>query len=161
MNVIVLEHIDKLGECRGNPHASLVLNALVALAKRLLHDHGKVVLLLRRTGLVKIHKDRHERRLAIGGHKGHDLILNRLDATTDLVTQAILNNLADLLGRCRDAELLKLASDLAANLLTTHLNERGEMGQRDRLAAILGGSNLGDDLRRDIAGSREAVRLLD
>ena len=34
------------------------------------------------------------------------------------------------------------------------------MGQRDGLSAILGGSNLGDDLRRDIAGRREAVRLL-
>ena len=160
VNVIVLEYIDKLGERRSDPHAGLVLNALVALAKRLLHDHGKVVLLLRRTGLVKIHKDRHERRLAVGGHKGHDLILNRLNAATDLVTQAVLNNLADLFGRCGNAELLELASDLAANLLTTHLNERGEMGQRDGLAAVLGGSNLGDDLRRDVAGGREAVRLL-
>ena len=35
------------------------------------------------------------------------------------------------------------------------------MGQRNRLAAVLGGSNLGDNLRRDVAGSREAVRLLD
>ena len=34
------------------------------------------------------------------------------------------------------------------------------MGQRNRLAAVLGGSNLGDNLRRDVAGSREAVRLL-
>ena len=161
MNVIVLEHIDKLGECRGNPHASLVLNALVALAKRLLHDHGKVVLLLRRTGLVKIHKDRHERRLAIRGHKGHDLILNRLDAATDLVTQTVLNDLTDLLGRRRDAKLLELAGNLAANLLTAHLDKRSQVGQRNRLAAILGRGDLGDNLRRDIASSREAVRLLD
>ena len=35
------------------------------------------------------------------------------------------------------------------------------MGQRDGLAAVLGGSNLRDNLRRDIAGSREAMRLLD
>ena len=34
------------------------------------------------------------------------------------------------------------------------------MGQRNGLATVLGGSNLGDDLRRDIAGRREAVRLL-
>ena len=161
VNVIVLEYIDKLGECRGNPHAGLVLNALVALTKRLLHNHGKVVLLLRRTGLVKIHKDRHERRLAIRGHKGHDLILDRLDAATDLVTQAVLNDLTDLLGRRGDAKLLELASDLAAYLLTAHLNKGGKMGQRDGLAAVLGGSNLGDNLRRDVAGRREAVRLLD
>ena len=118
------------------------------------------MLLLRRTGLVKIHKDRHERRLAIGGHKGHDLILNRLDAATDLVTQAILNDLANLFGRCGNAELLELAGDLATNLLTAHLNKGGKMGQRDGLAAVLGGSNLGDNLRRNIAGGREAVRLL-
>ena len=161
VNVIVLEYINKLGECRGNPHAGFVLNALIALAKRLLHDHGKVVLLLGRTGLIEIHKDRHERRLAIGGHKGHDLILNRLDAATDLIAQTVLNDLANLLGRCRNTELLELASDLAANLLTAHLNKGGEMGQRNRLAAVLGGSNLGDNLRRDVAGSREAVRLLD
>ncbi len=160
VNVIVLEYIDELGECRGNPHAGLVLNALVALAKRLLHDHGKVVLLLRRTGLVKIHKDRHERRLAVRGHKRHDLILDRLDAATNLVTQTVLNDLADLFGRCGNAELLELAGDLAANLLTAHLDERGKMGQRNRLATVLGGSNLGDDLRRDVAGGREAVRLL-
>ena len=161
VNVIVLEYIDKLGECRGNPHAGLVLNALIALTKRLLHNHGKVMLLLGRTGLIKIHEDRHERRLTIGGHKGHDLILNRLDTATDLVTQAVLNNLADLFGRCGNAELLELAGDLATNLLTAHLNERGEMGQRDGLAAVLGGSNLGDNLRRNIAGSREAVRFFD
>ena len=161
VNVIVFEHIDELGECRGDPHAGFVLNALIALTKRLLHNHGKVVLLLGRTGLIEIHKDRHERRLAIRGHKGHDLILNRLDAATNLIAQAILNDLAHLLGRRRDAEFLKLASDLAANLLTAHLNERGEMGQRNRLAAVLGGSNLGDDLRRDVASGREAVRLLD
>ena len=47
VNIIVLEYIDKLGECRGNPHTGFVLNALIALTKRLLHDHGKVVLLLR------------------------------------------------------------------------------------------------------------------
>ena len=159
-NVIVLEHVDELGECRGDPHAGFVLNALIALTKRLLHNHGKVVLLLGRTGLIEIHKDRHERRLAIRGHKGHDLILNRLDAATDLVTQAVLNNLADLFGRCGNAELLELAGDLAANLLTAHLDERGKMGQRNRLATVLGGSNLGDDLRRDVASRREAVRLL-
>ena len=161
MNVIVLEHVDELGERRGDPHAGFVLNALIALTKRLLHNHGKVVLLLGRTGLIEIHKDRHERRLAIRGHKGHDLILNRLNAATDLVTQAVLNNLADLFGRCGNAKLLELAGDLAANLLTAHLDERGKMGQRNRLATVLGGSNLSDDLRRDVAGSREAVRLLD
>ena len=161
VNVIVLEYIDKLGECRGNPHAGLVLNALVALAKRLLHDHGKVVLLLRRTGLVKIHKDRHERRLAIRGHKRHDLILNRLDAATDLVTQTVLNDLTDLLGRRRDAKLLKLAGNLDTNLLAAHLDKRSQVGQRNRLTAVLGRGDLGDNLRRDIASSREAVRLLD
>ena len=161
VNVIVLEHVDELGERRGDPHAGFVLNALIALTKRLLHNHGKVMLLLGRTGLIEIHKDRHERRLAIRGHKGHDLILNRLNAATDLVTQAVLNNLADLFGRCGNAELLELAGDLAANLLTAHLDERGKMGQRNRLATVLGGSNLSDDLRRDVAGSREAVRLLD
>ncbi len=35
------------------------------------------------------------------------------------------------------------------------------MLQRDRLAAVLAAGDLGDDLRRDVAGSREGVRLLD
>ena len=161
VNVIVLKHIDKLGERRGDPHAGFVLNALIALTKRLLHNHGKVVLLLGRTGLIEIHKDRHERRLAIRGHKGHDLILNRLDAATNLIAQAVLNDLTDLLGRRRDAKLLELAGNLATNLLTAHLDKRSQMGQRNRLTAVLGRCDLGDNLRRDIAGSREAVRLLD
>ena len=35
------------------------------------------------------------------------------------------------------------------------------MGQRDGLATVLGRGDLGDNLRRDIASCREAVRLLD
>ena len=59
------------------------------------------------------------------------------------------------------AKLLELAGNLAANLLTAHLDKRSQVGQRNRLAAILGRGDLGDNLRRDIASSREAVRLLD
>ena len=60
-----------------------------------------------------------------------------------------------------DAELKELGIDLAADLLTAHLDERGEVRERDGLPAVLAGSDLGDDLRGDVACRAEAVGALD
>ena len=127
VDVILLEDVDELGERGGDPHARLVLHALVALAQGLLDDHGKIALLGLAAGLIEVHEHRHEGCLAVGGHEGDDLILDGLNATANLVAQAGLHDLGDLLLGRLDPELLELGIDLAADLLTAHLDERGEM----------------------------------
>ena len=161
MDVVLLEHVDELGERRGDPHAGLVLHALVALAERLLDDDGEVVLLLGRAGLVEVHEDRHERRLAVGGHEGDHLVLDGLHAAADLVAQALLHDGGDLhLGRVH-AQLGQLALNARADLLARDVHEGRQVRERDGLAAVLAARHLGDDLRGDVAGGGEAVRLLD
>ncbi len=55
VDVVLLEHIDQLGEGRGDPDSLLVLDALVALAQRLLDDKGEVMLGLLVAGLSQVH----------------------------------------------------------------------------------------------------------
>ena len=42
IDVVVLQHVDELGEGGGDPDTGLVLDALVALAQHLLNDDGQV-----------------------------------------------------------------------------------------------------------------------
>ena len=53
------------------------------------------------------------------------------------------------------------ASTCPADLLPGDLNEGGQMGQGNGLAAVLVGGHLGDDLGGDVAGGGEAVGLFD
>ena len=141
-------------------HAGLVLHALVTLAQRLLDDHGQVVLLLRVAGLVQVHEHGHERCLAVGGHQRDHLVLDGLHAAADLLAQAVLNHLGDLLGVGVGAQHLGLLDHLVVDALAADLHERGQMRQADGLAAVLARCYLGNNLRGDVAGGREAVRLL-
>ena len=136
------------------------LTALVALLEHLLDDKGEVVLLLRAAGLVEVHEDGDERRLAVGGHEGDNLVLDGLDATRDLVAQALLDHLVDLLGRGLVANGLHLGVDRATNLLAGDVDKGREVRERDGLAAVLARGHLGDNLRGDVAGGGEAVRAL-
>ena len=152
VDVVLLEHVDELGEGGGDPDALLVLDALVALLEHLLDDEGEVVLLLCAAGLVEVHEDGDERRLAVGGHEGDNLVLDGLHAACDLVVQALLDHLVDLLGRGLVADGLHLGVDRAANLLAGDVDKGREVRERDGLAAVLAGGHLGDDLRGDVAG---------
>ena len=161
MDVVVLEHVDELGEGGRDPDALLVLDALVALAQGLLDDEGEVLLGLLVAGLVEVHEDRDEGGLAVGGHESDDLILDGLDTAGDLVAQALIDHGLDLVGRGLVADGLHLGVDRAADLLAADVDEGREVLERDRLATVLAASDLGDDLGRDVAGGGEAVRLLD
>ena len=160
-DVVFLEHVDELGERRGDPDAFLVLDALVALAQRLLDDHGEVMLLLLVTGLVEVHEDGDEGSLAVGGHERDDLILDGLDAALDFLAQTTLDDLLDLVLVGLDAQHLELGIGLAANLLAGDVDEGREVRERDGLAAVLAARHLGDDLRGDVARGGEHVRTLD
>ena len=151
-DVVLFEHVDELGEGGGHPDAGLVLHALIALAQGLLDDHRQIALLGLATGLVEVHEDRDEGRLAVGGHQGDHLVLDGLDAAADLIAEALLHHGGDLLGVGADPELLELGEDLAADLLTAHVDKGREVREGDGLAPVLAGGHLGDDLRGDVAG---------
>ena len=95
------------------------------------------MLLLLRTRLVQVHEYGNKRSLAIGGHKRYHLILDGLNATTNLIAQTAFNNTRKLLSGRFYANLIKLADYIATNLLTADLDKRSKMRKRNRLAAVL------------------------
>ena len=160
MDIVLLQHIDQLGEGGGDPHALFVLHALDPLAQRLLNDHGQVGLFLGILGLAQVHKHGHKGCLAVGGQQGDHLVLNGLHTTTDFVPQALLGDLVDLFLIGSGAEGLSLFLYRSADLFPTDLHKGRQVGQADGLAAVLGGGYLGYNLGGDVAGGGEAVGLL-
>ena len=122
-DVVLLQHVDQLGEGGGDPDAGLVLDALVALADGLLDDDGKVGFLLGVARLAQIHKDGDERRLAVGGHQGDDLVLDGLHAAVDLGPQPLFHN--GLLALLGDGQALHLAFHFGGDLLAGDVHEGG------------------------------------
>ncbi len=161
VDIVLIEHIDELRECRGDPDALLVLDALHALAKDLLDDHRKVLSRLSVRHLIEVHEHRDERRLAVAGHQGDQLILDGLNAALDLLLQAVSDDLLNHFRICVLAALLSLLDDFLADLLAGDIDKRSKVRERERLTAVLVRSNLSHDLGRDVAGGEEAVRLLD
>ena len=161
VDVVLLEHVNELRERRRDPDALFVFHALIALAQRLLDDHGEVVALLLVFRLAEVHEHRHERGLAVRSQQRDDLILDRLHAAADLLAHAVFDQLCQLLLARMRVDGLHLGRDLAADALAADLHERGQVRQRDRLPAVLVGGDLRDDLGRDVARGREAVRPLD
>ena len=107
-DIIFLEHVNKLRERGGDPHALLVLHTLDALVERFFDDDGKVLLLLLGPCLAEVHEDRDKRRLSVRRHKRHDLILDGLHAAADLIAQPLFNDLGDGFIRGLGAEVLEL-----------------------------------------------------
>ena len=89
-DVVLLQNIDQLGEGGGDPHACLVLHALIALPDGLFNNDGKVGLFLRVAGLAQIHEYSNKGCLTVGGHQGDHLILDGLHAAVDLVAPVSL-----------------------------------------------------------------------
>ena len=67
-HIILIQHIDQLGEGRRDPHAFLILYSLHPLDQYFLDDHGKVISDPSFFHFIQIHEYRHERRLSITGH---------------------------------------------------------------------------------------------
>ena len=161
VDVVLLQGVDQLGEGGGHPHALLILHALVPLQQHLLDDHGQVLLLPLVPGLVQVHEHCDKGGLSVGGQKGHHLILDGLHAPADLLPQAGLHQLADLLLAGVHADGRHLRQDDAADLLAADLHKGGQVGQTDGLAAVLVGGHLGHDLGGDVAGGGEGMGLFD
>ena len=160
-DVVLLQYVDQLGEGRGDPHAVLILHALIPLEQHLLDDHGQIFLFSLVFSLAQIHEHGDEGSLSIGGQQRYHLILNGLNTAADLLPQTGLHQLRDLFrtGVRADGGHFRL-HDLT-DLLTADLHKGGQMGQGDRLAAVLVRGHLRHDLGGDIAGSGEAVGPLD
>ena len=80
---------------------------------------------------------------------------------SSVTTDAVFDELGQLLLARMRVDGLHLGRDLAADALAADLHERGQVRQRDRLPAVLVGGDLCDDLRGNVARGREAVRSLD
>ena len=159
MNVVLLQHVDQLGERRRDPHALLVLHALIPLQQRLLDDERQIVLFLLVLGLAQIHEHRHEGRLSVGGQQRHHLILDGLHTAADLLPQPLFGDGVDVVLGDGHAHGIELAADAGADLVPAHLHKGGKVGQGDGLPAVLVAGHLGHDLGGDVAGGGEAVGL--
>ena len=95
VDVVLLQYVNQLGEGGGDPHAVLVLHALIALFQGLLDDEGQVLALLLVLGLAQIHKDRDEGGLSVGGQQGQHLVLDGLDAAPNLLPEAGFHQLGE------------------------------------------------------------------
>ena len=160
-DVVLLQYVDQLGEGGGDPNAVLILHALIPLEQHLFDDHGQIFLFSLVFSLAQIHEHGDEGSLSIGGQQRYHLILNGLNAAADFLPQTGLHQLRDLFrtGVRADGGHFRL-HDLT-DLLTADLHKGGQMGQGDRLAAVLVRGHLRHDLGGDIAGSGEAVGPLD
>ena len=118
VNVVLFQHVDELGEGGRDPHALLVLHALITLLEHFFDDDGKVALFLLASCLVEVHENGDERCLTVGGEQCDHLILNGLHAAADLFAQTLFDDLGDLVLARRNAEGLNLGEHLLADLLT-------------------------------------------
>ncbi len=160
MNVIFIQHIDQLRESRGDIDTFLILDALHPLLEHFFNDHGKIFTRLAVFDFIQIHEHSHERSLAIGCHQGDDLILNRLHTILDFLVHTLLRNLINLILTQMQAGSFYLICNVLTMLAAADLHKRCQMGKGDRLAAILVGGNLGNDLCRNVAGRCKGMWLL-
>lgn len=93
VDVIFIKGINKLWERRSNPCTGLVLYTLYPLFQNLLDNECKVFLFLFALCLSEIQEHGQKRCLPVRGHQGHDLVLYRLDAFSDLLQKHLLYNL--------------------------------------------------------------------
>ena len=111
-DVLLLEDVDELRERGRDVDALLVLDALDALVEDLLDDHREVRALAVAPRLAEVHVHRHERSLPVRRHERDDLVLDRLHALLDLLADALLDDLVEVLLRHLDARALALLLEL-------------------------------------------------
>ena len=160
VNVVLFEHVNEFGERRRDPHAFLVLYALMPLTENFLDDHSEVVLFRFVLGFVEVHEHGDERCLTVGGKQRYDLILYSLYASADLVAQTLFGDFGDFVLADFHAERFDFGCDFASDLITADLHEGREVRQRNRLSAVLVGRYLRDYLRGDIASRGKTMRAL-
>ena len=150
--VVLIQHVDQLGEGGGDIHALLVLDALQTLAQHLFHDHG--VLFQVGVALLEIEEQGDKGGLTVGGHEGVDLILDGLHAALELVPHPVIHQtLHSRLVHQAGA----LIGDVLAELLPAAAQILAQVAHVHALAAVLVGGHAGNDLSGDGAGHLEAL----
>ena len=160
MDVILIQHIDQLRECRCDPRTALVLNTLHTLLHNFLDDQCKVITGASLRNFIKIHENRYKWCLSVTGHKSDQLVLDRLDTTLDLILQSAFRYLLDDLIIKRLTASLTFLDYLVTDLLAADVYKRSQMGEREGLSAVLIAGYLCDDLCGNVTCGKEAVRLL-
>ena len=135
--IVLIQHIDKLGECRGNIYTLFVFYTEYALLEHFFYDHCKVIPKLTLGNLVKIHEYSNERCLSVSGHKSDHLVLDHLYASLNLRFNTHLSNFVYLFVACVYAGLLKFLAYFLAEFLAADVNKRYKVGERDALSAVL------------------------
>ena len=161
MNIVFVQDVDQLRECRGNPDALFVLDALHSLPQHLFDAHGEVIPDLAVFDFIEIHVYSHKRGLAVGCHQGDDLVLDGLDTGPDFILQAFFGNPVDPFAVGFDPGVSQFFGHQSSESLPADIDKRGQMGEGYRLSTVLVGRDLGNDLGGNIAGGRKTVRLLD
>ncbi|OPZ17118.1 MAG: hypothetical protein BWZ04_02962 [Firmicutes bacterium ADurb.BinA205] len=92
LDIVLIENIDQLRECRRDPDALFVFHTFDTLKQRFLNDERKVISGLSLRHLVQIHEHRYERCLPVGGEQRIDLILNGLHAAFDFPAYSLFDN---------------------------------------------------------------------
>ncbi len=161
MDVVFLQNVNELRERRRDVNAFFVFDALHALTQHFLDDQRQVVTRRRVLYLVQVHEHGHKRRLAVGRHERDNLVLDGLHAFFDFAAYAHFRHFIGFFLGVLHAHGVELFAHFPARLVARHLHEWRQVGQGDALTAVLGAGHLGDDLRRHVAGGREAVRLFD
>ena len=151
--VIFIQHIHQLRESRRYIHAFFVLNPLQTLPEDFFDNHG--VFCNIRIVFPQIQEQGHERRLAVGGHQGIDLVLDSLNTGVQFFPQTFIHNRFNHFRVCLFPhgafgpfqEFFPAAPQIFAQM--PHVN---------RLTAILAGSNGSDNLGHYVTGYLEALR---
>ena len=92
MNVVFLQHVDELGEGRGNPDTLFIFHTLIALAQGFFDNQSQILLFLLVLCFVQVHEYGYEGSLSVGSHQGYHLILDHLDAVFHLFPQALFSD---------------------------------------------------------------------
>ena len=151
--VILLQHVNQLRECRCHPDSLLILHPLVALKQCLLDNHRQILFLLPVPRFIEVHKHSYKRSLSVGCHQCHNLILDSLNAAADLFFQTLIHHFRNLFLCCADSEAPHLLLNTLADFPPAHIHKGSQMGQADALSSVLAAGNLGDNLSGDVTGS--------
>ena len=160
-DIVFLKHIDQFRKSRRDVDTAFVLDSENPLLQHHLDHDGEVIPQLPLRDFPEVQEYGHKRCLPVRGLQRDQLILNRLAAGFNLFEQFLLHQFAQLFGRHFNTGLMQFFGKAACDLLSADVNERGKMRHGDRLAAVLAGSNLRDDLGSDRTGCRKALRLVD
>ena len=159
MNVVFVEDVDQFRECRSDPDALFILDALHSLAEDFFDNHGQILAGTSVRNFVQVHEHGDEWSLAVAGHEGDQLVLDGLDAGFDFFLQTTLHDLFDDGFVHGFTGFLAFSDDFLLDLLAADIYEWSQVRQCEGLSAVLVGCYLSDDLCRYVAGSEEGMRL--